>query len=164
MKENTIPNWPRGLSRSLAARYIGFSLPAWDKMVLAGEMPKPKRAYGRTIWDKTAVDRAFELLDGGTPRDESGEEVYEIDTRPYSEWPIVARPLSTLQERALAHMYEFRSGPFFCADGCGPKTYAALAGLGLVETIGEIIPGKMPAYRLTKLGIEKGEYLKSIGR
>jgi predicted DNA-binding transcriptional regulator AlpA len=163
MKENRYPQWPRGLRRTLAAEYIGVSLPLFDTMVRDGRMPKPKRVENRTIWDRVAVDRAFDLLDGGAPRDESGEEVFEIDTRPYSEWPIVARPLPTLQERALAHMYEFRSGPFF-ADGCGPKTYAALANLGLAEIIGEVIPGKMPAYRLTKLGIEKGEYLKSIGR
>jgi hypothetical protein len=75
---DNVPNWPRGLSRSLAARYIGFSLPAWDKMVLAGEMPKPKRAYGRTIWDKIAVDRAFELLDGGSATDTAGETIYEF--------------------------------------------------------------------------------------
>jgi hypothetical protein len=78
MKENPIPHWPRGLSRVRAAGYIGVSLSLWDKMVLAREMPQPKRTHGRTIWDKVAVDRAFDVLDGGTPRDESGEEVYEF--------------------------------------------------------------------------------------
>ena len=69
---------PRGLRRTLAAEYIGVSLPLFDTMVRDGRMPKPKRVENRTIWDRVAVDRAFDLLDGGTPRDESGEEVYEF--------------------------------------------------------------------------------------
>src|SRR5258708_21869182 len=79
MKENRYPQWPRGLRRTLAAEYIGVSLPLWDKMVLEGQMPKPKRFHGRTIWDRVAVDKAFDILDGGAPRDESGEEIIEWD-------------------------------------------------------------------------------------
>jgi predicted DNA-binding transcriptional regulator AlpA len=55
---DTTPHWPRGLRRKLAAAYIGVSLSLWDTMVAEGEMPKPKRTHGRTIWDKIAVDRA----------------------------------------------------------------------------------------------------------
>jgi hypothetical protein len=51
-------------------------------MVEDGKMPKPKRTYGRTIWDKLAVDRAFDLLDGGTERDESGEEIWAFSNEP----------------------------------------------------------------------------------
>jgi hypothetical protein len=75
---DTTPHWPRGLRRKLAAAYIGVSLSLWDTMVAEGEMPKPKRTHGRTIWDKIAVDRAFDLLDGGQPLDESGEEIYDF--------------------------------------------------------------------------------------
>jgi predicted DNA-binding transcriptional regulator AlpA len=78
MKENRYPQWPRGLRRTLAAEYIGVSLPLFDTMVRDGRMPKPKRVENRTIWDRVAVDRAFDLLDGGSPRDESGEEVYDF--------------------------------------------------------------------------------------
>jgi predicted DNA-binding transcriptional regulator AlpA len=74
---DSTPHWPRGLRRKLAAEYIGVGLTLWDTMVANGEMPKPKRIHGRTIWDKIAVDRAFDLLDGGAPRDESGEIIYE---------------------------------------------------------------------------------------
>jgi hypothetical protein len=155
------PHWPRGLRRVLAAEYIGVGLTLWDTMVAAGEMPKPKRVHGRTIWDKIAVDRAFDLLDGGAPRDESGEEIVEWAAGPpLNEWPILTRPLPRLQDRAVVHMYEIRAGQFFCAEGCGPKTYAALAVLGLAETTGDVTPGKMPSYRLTKVGTEKAEYLK----
>jgi hypothetical protein len=72
------PHWPRGLRRTLAAKYIGVSLSLWDTMVEAGEMPKPKRIHARTIWDKVAVDRAFDLLDGGLARDAAGEIIYEF--------------------------------------------------------------------------------------
>jgi predicted DNA-binding transcriptional regulator AlpA len=78
MKENLCPHWPRGLRRTLAAEYIGVSLSLWDKMVAEGEMPKPKRIHGRTIWDRIAVDRAFDLLDGGSPTNAAGETIYEF--------------------------------------------------------------------------------------
>jgi hypothetical protein len=75
--DNT-PHWPRGLRRVLAASYIGVSLSVFDGMVEAGEMPKPKRFHGRTIWDKLAIDAAFDLLDGGNTRDLGGAEIIEF--------------------------------------------------------------------------------------
>ena len=72
------PRWPRGLSRILAASYVGVSLSLWDKMVAETDMPQPKRIHGRTIWDKLAVDRAFDLLDGGSATAPSGEEIIEF--------------------------------------------------------------------------------------
>jgi predicted DNA-binding transcriptional regulator AlpA len=77
MKENQNPYWPRGLSRVRAAGYTGFSLPLWDRMVEAGEMPKPKRVHGRTIWDRVAVDRALDVWFGNVSQ--SGEQVIEFD-------------------------------------------------------------------------------------
>ena len=78
MKENPFPQWPRGLRRALAAEYIGVSLSLFDTMVRDGRMPKPKRVDNRTIWDRVAVDRAFDVLDGGQALDESGEEIIEF--------------------------------------------------------------------------------------
>lgn len=75
---DNMPHWPRGLSRVRAAGYIGVSLPLFDKLVAGGEMPKPKRTFGRTLWDKIAVDRAFDLLDGGNETTIGGEETYEF--------------------------------------------------------------------------------------
>lgn len=72
------PHWPRGLRRVLAAAYIGVALHIWDDMVAAGDMPKPKQFYGRNIWDRYAVDVAFDLLDGGNPRDSAGAEIIEF--------------------------------------------------------------------------------------
>lgn len=70
MDDRDHPYWPRGLSRVRAAAYVGVSHAIWDRMVAAGDMPKPKRTYGRTIWDKRAVDKAFDLLDGGSDTEE----------------------------------------------------------------------------------------------
>lgn len=72
------PRWPRGMTRAVAAAYIGASLSLWDKLVAETEMPQPKRIHGRTIWDKQAVDRAFDLLDGGSPATPAGGETIEF--------------------------------------------------------------------------------------
>lgn len=57
----------RGLSRALAAGYVGVSATKFDEMVADGRMPKPKRIDSRKVWDVRALDRAFEELpsDGG---------------------------------------------------------------------------------------------------
>ena len=54
---------PRGLSRIEAARYVGVSPSTFDKMVNSGEMPQPKRVGTRCIYDRSALDAAFDLLD-----------------------------------------------------------------------------------------------------
>lgn len=43
---------------------MGVSPTTFDKMVLAGEMPGPKRVGARKIWDRFALDLAFEALPG----------------------------------------------------------------------------------------------------
>jgi predicted DNA-binding transcriptional regulator AlpA len=53
----------RGLSRAEAAEYIGLGTTKFDALVSDGRMPKPKRIDGRTVWDRIAVDRAFDELD-----------------------------------------------------------------------------------------------------
>lgn len=54
----------RGLSRVEAAGYIGLSPSTFDKLVIAGEMPGPKRVGARKIWDVRALDLAFDALPG----------------------------------------------------------------------------------------------------
>jgi excisionase family DNA binding protein len=56
---------PRGLSRVQAAEYVGVSPSTFDKMVAAGEMPAPKRIRARTLWDRKALDCAFDAFDHG---------------------------------------------------------------------------------------------------
>lgn len=53
----------RGLSRAEAAEYIGLGTTKFDALVSDGRMPKAKRIDGRSVWDRIAVDRAFDELD-----------------------------------------------------------------------------------------------------
>lgn len=55
---------PRGLCREAAARYVGVSPGKFDEMVADGRMPGPKRVDARKLWDRNALDEAFELLPG----------------------------------------------------------------------------------------------------
>jgi predicted DNA-binding transcriptional regulator AlpA len=68
------PPTRRGLSRVEAAGYIGVSPTLFDRMVADGSMPPPKRVCGRVIWDRKALDRAFEALPGG---DDSAQAIGE---------------------------------------------------------------------------------------
>lgn len=69
------PPTRRGLSRVEAAGYIGVSPTTFDKMVLSGEMPSPKRVGARKIWDVRALDLAFDAL----PGEDSSPEVNDWD-------------------------------------------------------------------------------------
>jgi hypothetical protein len=53
---------PRGLSRIEAAAYVGVSPSLFDLMVQDSRMPGPKLINTRTVWDRFALDRAFEAL------------------------------------------------------------------------------------------------------
>jgi len=50
------------MSRVEAADYIGVSPSLFDGMVKDGRMPGPKLINTRTVWDRFALDRAFEAL------------------------------------------------------------------------------------------------------
>lgn len=52
----------RGLSRTKAAGYSGIGTTLFDKMVEAGQMPRPKRIGVRNVWDRFEVDLAFDRL------------------------------------------------------------------------------------------------------
>lgn len=53
---------PRGLSREIAATYIGVSPSKFDQMVADGRMPKPILIDGRRVWDRIKIDRSFDAL------------------------------------------------------------------------------------------------------
>jgi len=53
-----------GLSRVLAAIYVGVSPSKFDEMVADGRMPKPKRVDARKIWLRRQLDLALEALPG----------------------------------------------------------------------------------------------------
>lgn len=55
---------PEGLSRVEAARYAGYGTTTFDKMVAAGELPKPRRSKisRRLIWLRSEIDQALRDL------------------------------------------------------------------------------------------------------
>lgn len=52
----------RGLNRVQAAEYIGIGASKFDALVDDRRMPEPKKIDGRRVWDKHALDRAFDKL------------------------------------------------------------------------------------------------------
>lgn len=54
--------WPRGLRRPDAADYVGVGVTKFDDWVARGIMPKPKRVDGVVVWDRYALDTAFDDL------------------------------------------------------------------------------------------------------
>lgn len=53
---------PRGLDRAEAAAYVGVGTSLFDRLVGDGRMPAPKRIDGRLVWDRRALDAAFDAL------------------------------------------------------------------------------------------------------
>jgi hypothetical protein len=53
---------PGGLSRQVAAEYIGVGTTLFDAMVRDGRMPQPFRVGARVIWDRHKLDAAFDAL------------------------------------------------------------------------------------------------------
>lgn len=53
---------PRGLSREQAAAYWGVSVGTFAKLVEDGRAPQPKLINSRQIWDRLALDLAFDAL------------------------------------------------------------------------------------------------------
>ncbi|PSM20212.1 hypothetical protein [Nitratireductor sp. StC3] len=53
---------PLGMSREEAARYVGVGTTTFDRMVAEGVMPRPKRYRGRVLWNRVALELAFEDL------------------------------------------------------------------------------------------------------
>ncbi len=53
---------PRGLSRDEASEYLGVGVTLFDDLVSKGQLPEPVKVGARVIWDRLALDRAFEAL------------------------------------------------------------------------------------------------------
>jgi hypothetical protein len=53
---------PLGLSRPLAAEYIGVGTTKFDEMVEDGRMPVPKIIDRRKLWDRREIEIAFAEL------------------------------------------------------------------------------------------------------
>lgn len=68
--------WPRGLSRDSAAAYLGIGVTLFDAMVGDGRMPRPKEVNARRVWDRYAIDTAFDDLPGGD-NDDDHDDVWD---------------------------------------------------------------------------------------
>lgn len=69
IRQDALSYPPRGMSREEAARYVGIGTTKFDELVKDGRMPKPKRVDGRTVWDRIALEGAFnDLPDEGSNR------------------------------------------------------------------------------------------------
>jgi excisionase family DNA binding protein len=53
---------PRGLSADEAARYVGVGRTKFEEMVRTGTMPRGRRIDGRVVYDRYALDLAFNDL------------------------------------------------------------------------------------------------------
>lgn len=53
---------PRGLSREQSAAYLGISSGTFNELVADGRMPPPKVINKRQVWDRYALDLAFDAL------------------------------------------------------------------------------------------------------
>jgi predicted DNA-binding transcriptional regulator AlpA len=62
---------PRGLSRVVAAEYIGVSPSLFDKLVTDGRMPKPKAINSRRVWDRLQIDEYFTKLSGNSDAEDN---------------------------------------------------------------------------------------------
>lgn len=52
----------KGLRRDQAAAYVGVSATLFDQMVADGRMPQPKMINSCVVWDRAALDVAFDAL------------------------------------------------------------------------------------------------------
>jgi hypothetical protein len=68
---------PRGLCREAAAQYVGISPGKFDEMVADHRMPRAKQIDGRKVWDRRALDMAFDALgEEPVPKKATGWEDY----------------------------------------------------------------------------------------
>ena len=73
---SAIPNdsWPRGMSRDLAAAYVGVSPNTFAGLVAAGRMPPPiDLGIRRNVWDRAAIDEVLDHLSGFAPSSSARE-------------------------------------------------------------------------------------------
>lgn len=73
------PPTRRGLHRDEAAAYVGVGPSKFDAMVADGRMPKAKQIDGRRVFDRFAIDRAFDALPGGESTAQGDQDTADDD-------------------------------------------------------------------------------------
>ena len=59
--------WPRALSRTEAAAYVGLGVSFFDEEVAEGLFPRPLQIGRRKLWDRHDLDAAFDMLKENVP-------------------------------------------------------------------------------------------------
>lgn len=72
------PRWPFGMSRAVAAEYVGFSASHFDKMVEAGKMPAPRREGSRLVWLRDELESALRALPSDGKDDDGHNEWRDV--------------------------------------------------------------------------------------
>jgi len=183
---------PRGLSRVVAAGYLGISTGLFDQMVADGRMPQPKVINSRKVWDRLAIDRYFDELGEAEDGDNSWDdvsvasipdrEVAQVPARQIEhynyprtpeEWQehlrlwrleVIASPLLSRELMGLAGLYEVKSEREKRIKGVSINTMERLEARGFVEVDGETIPGRCPSYKITEAGEKAWEALPEATR
>ena len=182
---------PRGLSRAIAAAYIGVSATLFDQMVSDGRMPLPKRVNSRKIWDRHEIDRHFDALEPGGDGGQWDVQAFAVrDYEPAAcantcpklhvemprtaeEWAektrqwrenVVASRLQSRELIGLAGLYEVKSERVKRIKGAGVGTMERLEARGYVQADGEPPPGKCTSYRITEEGKKHWEALPESTR
>jgi hypothetical protein len=183
---------PRGLSRVVAAGYLGISTGLFDQMVADGRMPQPKVINSRKVWDRLAIDRHFDELGEADDGDNSWDDVsagpipdreesqvtarqaeqYDYPRTP-EEWQehmrlwcleVIASPLLSRELMGLAGLYEVKSERIKRIRGVSINTMERLLARGFVEADGDPPPGKCASYKITAAGEKAWEALPEARR
>ena len=65
-RPDSLPHWPRLLSRELAAAYCGVSADTFDRLIDERRLPISKAFPGvrRSLWDRRLLDDAIDRMSG----------------------------------------------------------------------------------------------------
>lgn len=82
-RPDSLPHWPRLLSRELAAAYCGVSLTIFEELVSKKKLPKSKRFpdVRRALWDRVGLDDAIDRLRDDPPVKTEGPPDDDIDAQ-----------------------------------------------------------------------------------
>ena len=80
---DSLPHWPRLLSRELAAAYCGVGMTVFDDLVARKRLPKAKRFpdVRRALWDRAGLDEAIDRLRDDAPAQPEGPADDDIDAQ-----------------------------------------------------------------------------------
>lgn len=66
---SALPDWPRMLSRPLAAAYCSLTVSTFEREVAAGMLPGPVQLGGQPHWCRNKLDAALDRLISGAGND-----------------------------------------------------------------------------------------------